>query len=51
MERKQTLSARQQGINRIVAFTAKGNLEKLKSALSEGVNAGQRCDLYLRSRH
>lgn len=36
----QVLNAKQQGIITIAAFTANGNLEKLKSALNEGLNAG-----------
>jgi len=34
------LNARQQGIVTIAAFTAKGDMEKLKTALNEGLNAG-----------
>jgi alkylhydroperoxidase/carboxymuconolactone decarboxylase family protein YurZ len=34
------LNARQQGIVEISAFTANGHLEKLRSALSEGLDAG-----------
>ncbi|AIF50300.1 carboxymuconolactone decarboxylase family protein [Pelosinus sp. UFO1] len=36
----QDLSAKQQGIVTIAAFTANGNLEKLKTALNEGLDAG-----------
>jgi 4-carboxymuconolactone decarboxylase len=36
----QALSLKQQGIVTIAAFTAKGDLEKLKTALNEGLNAG-----------
>lgn len=35
-----TLNAKQQEIIAIAAFTANGNLEKLKSALSKGLDAG-----------
>jgi 4-carboxymuconolactone decarboxylase len=40
MNVKQTLSAKQRGIVPIAAFTATGDLEKLKTALNEGLNAG-----------
>ncbi|TWH51913.1 carboxymuconolactone decarboxylase family protein [Sporomusa sp. KB1] len=36
----QDLSAKQQGIVTIAAFTAKGDLERLKTALNEGLDAG-----------
>ena len=36
----QALSPKQQGIVAISAFTANGDLEKLKTALNEGLNAG-----------
>ncbi|MCC5465125.1 carboxymuconolactone decarboxylase family protein [Pelosinus baikalensis] len=36
----QGLNAKQQGIVTIAAFTAKGDLEKLKTALNEGLDAG-----------
>ena len=36
----QALSAKQQSIVTIAAFTAKGDLEKLKTALNEGLDAG-----------
>lgn len=36
----QALSSKQQSIATISAFTANGDLEKLKTALNEGVNAG-----------
>ncbi len=36
----QTLSARQQSIIPIAAFTANGDLDKLKTALQEGLAAG-----------
>ena len=36
----QALSPKQQGIVTISAFTANGDLEKLKTALNEGLNAG-----------
>ncbi len=40
MEQKQTLDARQQAIIPIAAFTADGNLERLKPALVQGLEAG-----------
>lgn len=40
MEKNQALSAKQQAIVPIAAFTANGNMEKLKSALNEGLDAG-----------
>ena len=40
MDKNQALSARQQGIISIAAFTAKGDPEKLKVALNEGLDAG-----------
>ncbi|MDR3581562.1 MAG: carboxymuconolactone decarboxylase family protein [Oryzomonas sp.] len=40
MDKNQALSAKQQGIVTIAAFTAKGDMEKLKSALNEGLDAG-----------
>jgi alkylhydroperoxidase/carboxymuconolactone decarboxylase family protein YurZ len=40
MDKNQALSARQQGIIPIAAFTAKGDLEKLNVSLSEGLDAG-----------
>ena len=40
MDKNQTLSAKQQGIIPIAAFTANGDMEKLKSALNEGLDAG-----------
>lgn len=40
MDKNQALSAKQQGIIRIAAFTANGDMEKLKTALSEGLDAG-----------
>jgi len=40
MEKNQPLSAKQQGIIPIAAFTAKGELEKLQVSLSEGLDAG-----------
>ena len=36
----QDLTAKQQGVVPIAAFTAKGNMEKLKTALNEGLDAG-----------
>ena len=36
----QDLTAKQQGIVPIAAFTANGNMEKLKTALNEGLDAG-----------
>jgi alkylhydroperoxidase/carboxymuconolactone decarboxylase family protein YurZ len=36
----QGLNAKQQGIVTIAAFTAKGDLERLKTALNEGLDAG-----------
>lgn len=40
MDKNQTLSSKQQGIIPIAAFTAKGDLEKLKVSLNEGLDAG-----------
>lgn len=40
MDKNQTLNARQQGIVTIASFTAKGDLEKLKVSLNEGLDAG-----------
>lgn len=40
MDEDQALSAKQQSIIPIAAFTANGNMEKLKSALNEGLDAG-----------
>jgi len=40
MDKNQTLSAKQQGIISIAAFTASGDLERLKTALHEGLDAG-----------
>jgi 4-carboxymuconolactone decarboxylase len=40
MEKNQTLSAKQQSIVPIAAFTANGDLQKLKTALSDGLDAG-----------
>ncbi|MBE0598994.1 MAG: carboxymuconolactone decarboxylase family protein [Desulfuromonadales bacterium] len=40
MDATQTLSARQQGIVPIAAFTATGDLERLRPALHEGLKAG-----------
>ena len=40
MDASQALNARQQGIVTIAAFTAKGDMEKLKTALNEGLDAG-----------
>jgi len=40
MDKNQALSLKQQGIIPIAAFTAKGDLEKLKVSLHEGLNAG-----------
>lgn len=40
MDKNQALSAKQQGIIPIAAFTAKGDLEKLKLSLNEGLDAG-----------
>jgi 4-carboxymuconolactone decarboxylase len=40
MDQKQALSSRQQGIIPIAAYTAKGDLEKLKVSLNEGLDAG-----------
>jgi 4-carboxymuconolactone decarboxylase len=40
MDKNQALSSRQQGIIPIAAFTAQGNLEKLKVSLNEGLDAG-----------
>jgi len=40
MDKNQALSARQQGIIPIAAFTARGDLEKLKVSLNEGLDAG-----------
>jgi 4-carboxymuconolactone decarboxylase len=38
--RKEGLNAKQQRIVTIAAFTAKGDMEKLKTALNEGLDAG-----------
>src|SRR5512139_2120513 len=40
MDKNQTLSAIQQSIIPIAAFTANGDMKKLKTALSEGLDAG-----------
>jgi len=40
MDKNQALSARQQGIIPIAAYTANGDLEKLKVSLNEGLDAG-----------
>jgi len=40
MDKNQALSSKQQGIIPIAAFTAKGDLEKLKVSLNEGLDAG-----------
>lgn len=40
MDNNQALSTRQKGIIPIAAFTANGDIEKLKTALNEGLNAG-----------
>jgi len=40
MDKNQTLSAKQQGIIPIAALTANGDMEKLKSALNEGLDTG-----------
>jgi alkylhydroperoxidase/carboxymuconolactone decarboxylase family protein YurZ len=40
MDKNQALSAKQQGIISIAAFTASGDMEKLKTALNEGLDAG-----------
>lgn len=40
MGKDQSLSAKQQGMIPIAAFTAKGDLEKLKVSLNEGLDAG-----------
>lgn len=40
MDKNQALSSKQQGIIPIAAFTAKGDLEKLKVCLNEGLAAG-----------
>lgn len=40
MENNQALSSKQRGIIPIAAFTAKGDLEKLKVSLNEGLDAG-----------
>ena len=40
MDETQTLNARQRGIVTIAAFTANGDLEKLKPALRDGLEAG-----------
>jgi alkylhydroperoxidase/carboxymuconolactone decarboxylase family protein YurZ len=40
MDTNQTLSAKQQSIIPIAAFTANGDMEKLKTALNEGLDAG-----------
>ena len=40
MEENQALSAKQKSIISIAAFTANGDLDKLKTALQEGLAAG-----------
>ncbi len=40
MDKNQALSAKQQSIVPIAAFTANGDMEKLKTALNEGLDAG-----------
>lgn len=40
MDARQSLSAGQQSIVAIAAFTAKGDMERLKAALNEGLDAG-----------
>jgi 4-carboxymuconolactone decarboxylase len=40
IDKNQALSSKQQGIIPIAAFTAKGDLEKLKVSLNEGLDAG-----------
>lgn len=40
MDKNQALSSRQQGIIPIAAFTTRGDLEKLKLSLNEGLDAG-----------
>ena len=40
MNENQTLSSKQQSIIPISAFTANGDLDKLKTALQEGLAAG-----------
>lgn len=40
MNSDQALNARQQGIVRIAAFTAKGDVDKLRASLNEGLDAG-----------
>ena len=40
MDANQALSAKQQSIVTIAAFTANGDLQKLKTALNEGLDAG-----------
>ena len=40
MEKDQSLSVKQQGMIPIAAFTAKGDLEKLRVSLHEGLDAG-----------
>lgn len=40
MDKNQTLNSKQQGIIPIAAFTAKGDLEKLKVSLNERLDAG-----------
>ena len=40
MDKNQALSAKQQGIIPIAALTANGDMEKLKSALNEGLDTG-----------
>ena len=40
MDKNQALSAKQQGIVSIAAFTANGDLDRLKPALHEGLDAG-----------
>jgi alkylhydroperoxidase/carboxymuconolactone decarboxylase family protein YurZ len=38
--KNEDLNAKQQSIITIAAFTASGNMEKLKTALNEGLDAG-----------
>ena len=40
MEKRQALNQRQQGIIPIAAFTADGDIDRLKPALSKGLDAG-----------
>ena len=40
MDKNQALNAKQQSIIPIAAFTANGNIEKLKTALNQGLDAG-----------